>query len=222
MSNKTITVKGIGKVSSRPDYTVVTMSLTAKDAEYENTMQNASEQLDALRESVKAVDFKKDDLKTTGFNVEPEFSNEKDRNGNYNRRFIGYQCSHSLKLEFDFDMDRLARVLGAISKCLAEPEFSVRFTMKDKDAVSKALLQNAAENARSKAEILCAAAGVVLGDLQSINYSWGEIDIYSPTEYGMSDRCLATEAPCSIDIEPDDINVSDTATFVWEFEKHES
>jgi uncharacterized protein YggE len=221
MATKTITVKGIGKVNTRPDQTIVSLTLSAADPNYEETMRKASTQLDALRVALMDVQFDKDALKTANFNVEPEFENEKDRNGNYKRRFVGYRCQHELRLEFDFDMSRLSKVLGALSQCVAEPEFSVQFTVKDKDAISSELLKNAAENARKKAEILCAAAGVAFGELLTIDYNWGEINVYSPTQYEMSDRCLTAAAPCSIDIEPDDINASDTATFVWELRNHE-
>lgn len=46
-----------------------------------------------------------------------------------------------------------------------------------------------------------------------------ELNVYSNTRYDMEEECLAAPmmAKCAeIDIEPDDIDVSDTATFVWE------
>ncbi|MDD4510902.1 MAG: SIMPL domain-containing protein [Oscillospiraceae bacterium] len=215
--NRTITVKGIGKVSAKPDYIVLSMSLKAKDMDYEKMMSMAAEQLDNLRKAIVGVGFQRDDLKTSNFNVQPEYQSERDSKGNYKRWFDGYVCNHALKLEFDFDMERLAQTFSALAKCLAEPEFSVQFTVKDKDAISTQLLQNATENAKAKAEILASAAGVALGQLITIDYNWGELHLYSPTQYEVADRCHA-EAPCgsNIDIEPDDIDVSDTVTFVWE------
>lgn len=215
--NRTITVKGIGKVSAKPDYIVLSMTLKAQDMEYEKTMSIAEEQLENLRSAIVCIGFKRDDLKTANFDVQPDFQSERDKNGNYKQWFAGYICSHALKIEFDFDMTRLAQTFSALAKCLAEPEFSVQFTVKDKEAVSTSLLKSATENAKSKAVILCEAAGASLGGLISIDYNWGELHLYSSTQYEMADRCLA-EAPCgsSIDIEPDDIDVSDTVTFVWE------
>ena len=215
--NRTITVKGTGKVSAKPDYIVLSVTLKAQDMEYEKTMELAAEQLENLRNAIVGVGFKRDDLKTSNFNVQPDFQSERDKNGNYKRWFAGYVCSHALKVEFDFDMALLAQTFSALAKCLSEPEFSVQFTVKDKEAVSVSLLKNATENAKAKAIVLCEAAGVTLGDLVTIDYNWGELHLYSPTQYEMADRCLA-DAPCgsSIDIEPDDIDVSDTVTFIWE------
>lgn len=96
----------------------------------------------------------------------------------------------------------------------------MRFTVKDKDAVSTALLESACVNAKAKAEILARASGVTLGSLVSIDYSWGELHLYSPTRYEMEERCMPM--PCAtthdFEIEPDDIDVSDSVTFVWEIE----
>ena len=73
------------------------------------------------------------------------------------------------------------------------------------------------------------AAGLVLGEINSINYSWGEIDFISrpfsnidnSIEYG--DDCDYDEGDClstvpagyGMDVNPDDIDVSDTVTVTW-------
>ena len=145
-------------------------------------------------------------------------ANERDENGNYKQIFVGYRVTHGLKLELDFDSQRLSKVLGAIAVCIAEPELNVQFTVKDKEAADAALLESACVNAKAKAEILTKASGVTLGELVSIDYNWGELHLYSPTHYEMDPPCMAraSAAPTAMDIEPDDIDVSDSVTFVWE------
>ena len=97
---------------------------------------------------------------------------------------------------------------------------NIRFTVKDPSAISEELLRAATKNARQKAEILCEASGVKLGELKSIDYNWGEINVYSNTRNDMDDECLAMPMMrgASIDFEPDDIEAGDTVTFVWEIE----
>ncbi|MCD8395996.1 MAG: hypothetical protein LUD12_02195 [Lachnospiraceae bacterium] len=66
-------------------------------------------------------------------------------------------------------------------------------------------------------EILCEASGIELGQLLNIDYNWGELNIFSRTQYMDEEDCINYAAePNAIDIEPDDIDVSDTATFTWE------
>ena len=215
---RTITVKGMGRVTTSPDYVVISMSLMAQDNDYEETMKLAAKKIEYLNASLEEIGFEKKSVKTTNFNVRTDYERVKDRNGNYKSVFNGYICSHRLKVEFDFDTKRLAQTLYAISKCLAEPELSISFTVKDPSAVNKELLKSATINAKEKAQILCEASGVELGQLLSIDYNWGELNIVSHTDYMLEEKFMAMPVGglADIEIEPDDIDVSDTATFVWE------
>lgn len=215
---RTITVKGVGKVSVKPDLIVISMGMETTDKDYEKTMEYAAERVELIGSELQRIGFAKDDLKTTSFDVRTDYKSVKDENGNYKSVFMGYVCKHDLEVRFDFNTKRLGQVLSTISTCYAMPEFSVSFTVKDPTAVSDELLQSAAKNARSKAEILCAASGVQLGELESINYSWSEINVYSHSDYTLAAECMPKigASLANIDIEPEDINVSDTATFVWE------
>jgi len=59
-----------------------------------------------------------------------------------------------------------------------------------------------------------------LGAIQRIDYNWSEMKVYSDTDLGVAGGMMlyAEAAPLSMDIEPEDINVSDTATVVWAIE----
>lgn len=216
--NRSITIKGIGKLSLKPDQAVVSLMLKTVRVDYDKAMDKAAKHLEQLRSAIAEIDFTKDDLKTTSFDVGTEYENERDEKGNYKQIFVGYRVTHGLKLELDFDSQRLSKVLGAIAVCIAEPELNVQFTVKDKEAADAALLESACVNAKAKAEILTKASGVTLGELVSIDYNWGELHLYSPTRYEMDPPCMAraSAAPTAMDIEPDDIDVSDSVTFVWE------
>lgn len=65
--------------------------------------------------------------------------------------------------------------------------------------------------------MLCEASGVKLGQLLIIDYNWDELNVYSDTKYKFDERSFRElSAIPSMDIEPDNIDVQDTATFVWE------
>ncbi len=212
---RTITVKGVGRVSAKPDYIVLSLSMYSHDQRYDQAMEQSGRKLEQLRDSICSAGFEKEDLKTTNFTVRTDYKNVRDRSGNSTKVFNGYVIDQDLKLSFDFDSERLSRVLAVVSECFSNPEVSIQFTMEDPTAISDALLQSAAENAKKKAEVLCASAGVKLGELQSINYSWGELNIYSNTEYDMR-PAEGTFGAVPSGFEPEDIDVNDTATFVWE------
>jgi len=215
---RTITVKGVGSVSAKPDYIVLTLSIEEKDKSYEKALDGAARKIDLLEAVARRAGFKRGTLKTISFNVSTQYENIKDRDGTFQRVFAGYGCFYRLKLSFDFDNKRLASVLNAIAASGADPELSISFTVKDPAKVSEELLASVSANAREKAEILSRASGVELGQLIRIDYDWGELNIISPTRYELGDCVMpmmvrSSRAP---EIEPDDIDLHDTATFVWE------
>lgn len=213
---RTITVKGIGAVSVKPDLIVLRLSMETAEYEYDAAMKAAAEKIDFLNKALEAAGFEKKSAKTADFRVRADYDRLNDGKGNYTSVFMGYKCRHELKIEFDFDTKRLAKALSEISKCIAKPEISIDFTVKDSSAVSGELLKAAVKNAREKAEILCAASGAKLGELLSIDYNWGELHLYSATDYDVEDKCMMLGAADDMDIEPEEIKARDTATFEWE------
>ena len=213
---RTIHIKGTGRASAVPDYVVITLELNAHHMEYANAMRVGAQQVEMLREAVKEAGFSAEDLKTTNFNVDTEYENEEykeDGRTRYHRVFMGFDCRHSLKLSFDFDNERLERAMTTIGDCLSKPEVSIAFTLKDKQALRDQILESAAQDARRKAEILCKASGVTLGDLLRIEYSWDEAHISH--YYDMKIQCCEA-SPANYDFHPDDIEAGDTVDFYWE------
>ncbi len=216
---KTITVKGIGRATAKPDTVTLSLSLDSRAMEYDRAMETASEHIENITRALVGAGFEKDALKTTNFNVRTDYDNVKGSDGNYHLEFKGYVVSHQFKVEFSFDGERLSQALPALAGCLSHPQLSISFVVKDSAAVNEEMLRSAAVNARKKAQVLCDASGVTLGSLLSIDYNWSELSICSNTRYSLAEECMA--APLmgkSISIEPDDIDVSDTATFVWEID----
>lgn len=91
--------------------------------------------------------------------------------------------------------------------------------LRDATSIYEEVLRSATINAKRRAEILCEAAEMKLGKLLTINYSWGDLNICSDTRYDLAEDYLAVPMMAkSMEIEPEDIDMSDTATFVWEIE----
>jgi uncharacterized protein YggE len=219
MSQRTITIKGTGSVSAKSDQIVIGMNLETTKLNYAETLKAATYEIDALRTALVNAGHDGATLKTTSFNIQTKYENYKQKD-EWKKRFLGYTCSHGLRLEFDFDMSALGRTLGAIADCETSPQFSIQFVVKDPTAVKEELLESAVKNATDKAAILTKAAGVKLGEIVHIDYSWGDLRLYSETTFDMREGIIIAEAPSaySIDIEPDDIDVKDNVTIVWAIE----
>ena len=108
---KTITVKGIGKATAKPDLIVISMALDSQDMEYEKAMEKASDSIVQINSALAAAGFDKEEIKTTNFNVHSDYRSVRDSDGSYRQEFNGYVVSHNLKIQFDFDVRVLSNAL---------------------------------------------------------------------------------------------------------------
>lgn len=216
---RTIRVTGKGQRRVRPDLTRISISLEGMEKEYGATLRRSSEETQHLRKLLEGLDFDGADLKTLSFHIDTEYESYQEENV-YKQRFLGYRYQHMMKVEFDSDNERLGDLLYALSSSPIRPEFRISFTVKDPEAVKNELLEGAVHDSKAKAAVLARAAGVTLKEIQSVDYSWGEINLESrPMNRMLMADCTAPMAAkeCfDMNIEPDDIEVSDTVTVVWE------
>ena len=212
-----ITVKGTGRASAPADQVILNMELKTLHRDYTQCMSIADSKCALLQATLAKDGFSADDIKTADFKIRQDYHYGK----NSAKIMDDWECHHSLKVEFPLDIPRLQQILMNIASSGVQLEFSVDFTLSDGNALQEEMLSDAAANARKKAEILCAASGVKLGDLLEINYSWGELSIISDTEYhGDFDYMALPAKNCypGPAFTPEDIDIKDTATFVWAIE----
>lgn len=222
MNKRTIRVTGKGKLAVKPDVTRIVMTVEGTYKDYDKTLEKASKATENIKNLFCGLGFADDAVKTTSFNIDTEYENYLDEKTNqWKNKFKGYRFSLGLKAEFSVDNILLGKVLFAVSKCEERPEFRILYTVKDKEACKNELLAKAVEDSKAKAVVLAKAAEVKLGQIQAINYSWGEDDIISEPMRRSGDMlmCKSSRAEANaydINIEVDDIEVTDTVTVIWE------
>ncbi len=216
---RTIRVTGRGTVRLRPDLTRLTLTLQGTDEDYGAVLRRSAEDTEILRGVLEAQGFARDAMKTVQFNVDTVYEGYQDEKGVYRNRFTGYQFQHTLKLEFPSDNALLGRTLYALAHCGAKPEFRIGYTVSDPETAKNELLAQAVRDARSKAEVLTAAAGQALGELLSIDYAWGEpdLEVRPMRKMMLAENAMADSASGSynMDFQPDDVKISDTVTMAW-------
>lgn len=215
---RTIRVTGKGMLRVHPDMTRITITLEGRGMEYGEVLRLSSENTEAVKDLFVPFGFDRTDLKTLSFNVNTEYESYKVKD-QYRQRFAGYRFSHVLKVEFDSDNQRLGRILYALAHSPLRPEFRLSYTVKDPEAVKNELLGKAVQDAVAKAGVLSGAAGLKLGNIQTMDYSWGRVEFeVEPMSRDMMlyEAAIAPTESYNMDIEPDDIEVQDTVTVVWE------
>ena len=220
---KTITVKGAGRASAPVDTVELSFRVWAKNKNYDKALEAADKKLSALETALTAAGFPKEDFQTAGFHVNTEYEGVCDDKGQYRNVFTGYNCSYDQLLRFSFDAARLGDALGAVAESRAQPELQVRFTVREPEKLEAALLRSAAESAKSRAELLCAAAGKSLGELQRIDYDVSRLNFQSETMMDLAAECAMPQMAGGMakrslgaSLRPQDVDLQDTAVFVWE------
>lgn len=217
-NRKTVRVTGRAQVKLTPDRMRVTVTLSGAFPAYAEALERSAADTEVLRTALAGPGFAKEDLKTLRFDIEPEYEGYNEE-GVYRQRLTGYRYTHAMKLDFDFDNARLGEILCVLSASPLQPEFTVGYTVKDPEAAKNELLAKAVADAKAKAQVLAAAAGVKLGGILSINYTFADSDFeVRPVNRMMAaDELAVPMAAKSFDIgiTPEDVTAADAVTVIW-------
>ncbi|MDU4209103.1 MAG: SIMPL domain-containing protein [Finegoldia magna] len=210
---RTIRVKGKGKISVKPDTIKIMIKAEGLRWNYDETIEQSTQDTRILRDALKNAGLDPKDLKTTYFSIDSKYESYRDKNDDYKEKFVGYEYEHRTYIKFENDNKILGKVLYELAHCDVKVKFDINYTVKDKEKVKNDLLEKAVEDSTTKAKVLAKASGVKLKEILNIDYSWGEIDIYSSP---MDDLMVCKAASTyDIDIEADDIDEQDTVTITW-------
>ena len=217
---RTIRVTGKGNLSVKPDTVRLIMTMEGMKEEYDAALAESANMTEHLKEMFSDLGFERENIKTLSFNVSAEYESYQAKDKSWKRRFEGYKYVHRMKIEFPDDNKRLGKVLYKLGHSSVRPEFRIEYTVAEPEKCKDELLKNAVTDAKAKADVLSNASGVRLGEIVTIDYSWGEIDFVSrPMDKLMLEECCMRDCgpdeSYDIDINPDDIDVTDNVTVVW-------
>ena len=216
---RTITIKGKGKSVKEPDLVIIKISISIFKEKFDDALDSMNKLVNNLKLSLKNIGYDETDLKTISYYIEPEFDSVEKGiiNKQYSDKFTGFEIMHDLKLEFDYTNDKLSEVFNCLKDYDEEIEFELSFSVKDKKNMIKEVLINATQNAKFNAEILAEASSLKLGDLLKINCNLVDFYFESDTEFEYEENSAGLGSLfSSANITPEDIEISDTITFVWE------
>ncbi|MGM0485116.1 MAG: SIMPL domain-containing protein, partial [Candidatus Krumholzibacteriota bacterium] len=152
-------------------------------------------------------------LKTTSFDVSVDHEYEKQTEKNV---FNGYLAQHEMKIEIPMDKEKSNSLIEKMTTGVTDLEFTIYFTVSNPEELHNEMLKKAIENATGRAEVIADAAGVKLGKISSISYSWNEIRFrsrFSP-DFGISKMACMDEMAVP-DFQPESIKESANVDISW-------
>lgn len=84
---RTITVRGVGNISAKPDFIVIEMHIMGQSKNYSEALAEASSAVEAVCNAAVSAGHSKDALKTINFGVSSEYDSVRNSKGTYQRVF---------------------------------------------------------------------------------------------------------------------------------------
>lgn len=177
LSNKnTINVTGTGKIYVKPDLALVSLSVVTESTKVIDAQnENAQKMNDVIGFFKNDLGIQDKDLKTTNYDIYPEYTYTKDGQ----RNFLGYKVDQTLEIKIR-DLSKVGDVLQGATEKGANEVGSIQFTIEDLEKTKVDARKSAINDAKEKAQTLALQLGVKLGKIVSF-YESSYTPLYTPS-----------------------------------------
>lgn len=163
-SARTISVNGSGQVTLAPDVAYVYIGVHSQAPMVTDALNQSNEKAQAIAASLKELNIDMKDIQTSGFNITPQqqLSPQGEPTG------TAYNVDNTVYVTVR-DLQILGKLLDVVVRSGANSISGISFDVQDKTQALSEARKLAVESARSQADEMAQAAGVTLGDLQTMN-----------------------------------------------------
>ena len=202
----TFAVSGTGKVYAKPDIGVADVAISVQGATSSSAQDEANKKSKTVIEYLKNAGIKSDDIKTSGYNIYPQYDYSNGRN-----RINGYQVTQSLTIKIR-DLDKVNTIIDGVVDAGANQVSSVRFEIDQPEKLQAEAREKAIAEAKGKAEELANQLGIKLGGI--VNF-YESSNSYPPMAYGMGGGGDMMKAVPSVELPSgqNEIAISVTITY---------
>lgn len=207
--DRTITVSGNATVSLLADMATIEIGVENNSPDVAVAQQENAAAMNQVIAALKEAGVAEEDLITSNFNVYSSYDYNYSSLGQEERTLV-YTVSNMLSVTVR-DLSRIGDLIDVAVDAGANQMYGLSFTSSESNAAYQKALTRAVEDAAAKAQVLCNAANVTLGDLLHIDAQ------QSGYNYGVSNVYLAkTEDAAGAGIVSGDVQVSATVTLTYE------
>jgi uncharacterized protein YggE len=168
---RTISVSGSGIAYLTPDIAYINIGVHTEGPDAADAVSENNARSRKVSDAIQALGVDEQDIRTTNFSIYPR--QEYDREGQPTGE-ITYIVDNTVFVTVR-DLDMIGDLLNASVEAGANSINGIQFDVEDKTAALSAARKSAMENAGLVAAELAEAAGVTLGDVQSITTYSGNV-----------------------------------------------
>jgi hypothetical protein len=206
--SRTLNVTGSAQVMLIPDVAYLSIGVHTQHENATEALNQNNAQAQKVMEILQVQGIDAKDMQTTGFGIYPQ--QQYDQNGQMTG--ILYVVDNVVYVTIR-NLDTVGQVLGAVVTAGANNINGISFDVLDKSVFLTEARKAAIANARSQAEEIASAAGVKLGEIQSINF-------YSnyPVPVMVDNKAVGIGGGGSVPISPGQLTVNVDVNIVFEIE----
>ena len=169
-SRNTITVSDKSEVYARPDLGITTFSVVTEKKTVSEALNENTEKMNEIIDSMKEQGVEDQDLKTTSFNIYPRYDwyGETRFYPQGRRVLVGYEVRQSLEVKIR-DLEKIGEIIQGATDAGANQVGDLQFTIDKEDEFKKQARGQAIEKAQAKAQELASQLGVRL--VRIVNFS---------------------------------------------------
>jgi uncharacterized protein YggE len=206
---RTLSVTGQGRIEVQPDTAVITFGVTQLRPSPMEAYTAMSEDLAKISGTVTSMGIKKEQIKTTAFNLQAEYNWTQEKG----QVLTGYRATTSLQVETR-ELDQVAALIQAAMQSGANQLNGINFTVKDTDKLAQQALDLAVDDAKAKADRVASRLGAKVVRVKSVSIQDSGMPIYRPMMDGAGSMAAeAKVAPAPVFSGTNTFQVSVTVTF---------
>ncbi len=164
-TTNTVSFGGEGKVSAKPDVAVVSASIVTQAATSKDAQDQNSQKSNAVSDFLKKQSIDDKDIKTTGYNVYPQYKYRLSGGG---PEIQGYQVTQSYEIKVR-NLDKVSAILDGLVRAGANQVNNLGLQIDNPEKLKSDARAKAIAAAKKKASELEGQIGISLGKI--INFS---------------------------------------------------
>jgi uncharacterized protein YggE len=162
---RTLSVNGNAQASLTPDVAYINIGVHSENADAKEAVASNNVSAQAVTDALKALGVDEKDIRTSNFSIYPQDEWGPDGQKIGTKFVVDNTVYVTLR-----DLNKIGDILGTAVSAGANSINGIQFDVADKTPFLADARKAAVENAKLQAEDLAKAAGVELGEVQSISY----------------------------------------------------
>ncbi|MGC8792185.1 MAG: SIMPL domain-containing protein [Bryobacteraceae bacterium] len=204
-----IRATGEAVIKARPDLAQIEIGLTSQAATAQVAAAQNATQFDAVLGRLRKLVGSKGEIRTAGYSLTPNYRYPREGG---KPEITGYTATNMVQIETR-DLDSVGALIDAATQAGANTVHSLRFLLRDEDAVKLEALRTATRKAKASVEAMATAAGLRILRVISVEQVPGPV-LRPMREVAMARAPEIATAPTPV--EPGTIEIHASVTLIAE------